>query len=128
MILVNAGTIIAVEQENLRQAGKWIKSHAEAIFNTTYWYVTPEEGDEVRFTQTADAFYISTLLAPNATLTLRSPVPYLPGDQVRVVGGRKAGAVVPSALLRDGSLQLRVSEEVRDADMYAWVFKIDLCV
>ena len=32
------GTIIEVEQNNLRLAGVWIKDHAEAIFNTTYWF------------------------------------------------------------------------------------------
>ncbi|KAI1852699.1 hypothetical protein JX266_002240 [Neoarthrinium moseri] len=118
------GTIIAIEQENLRAAGKWIQSHAEAIFNTTYWFITPEEGSTVRFTQNADAFYITTLYAPNSTLVLNSPVPYVAGDNVVVVGGSKAGTVVPSQLLSNGSLQLTISEEVRDADEYSWVFKI----
>ena len=124
-LLTTPGTIIAVEQDNLRAAGKWIKTHAEAIFNTTYWYITPEEGEAVRFTQTPDAFYISTLYAPNATLTLRSPVPYVSGDKVTIVGGKMAGHVVPSKQLGDGSLQLSISEEVKNSDEYAWVFKID---
>lgn len=119
-----AGTIIAIEQDNLRAAGVWIKSHGEAIYNTTYWQITPEEGAAVRFTQTPDAFYISTLYAPNDTLVLDSPVPYLPGDQVTVVGGNMSGSVVPSELLSNGSLRLNVSDEVRGADQYAWVFKI----
>ncbi|KAF2251695.1 glycoside hydrolase family 29 protein [Trematosphaeria pertusa] len=118
------GTIIEIEQRNLREAGKWIKSHAEAIFNTTYWYVTPEEGQAVRFTQTPDAFYISTLYAPNSTLVLSSPVPYVEGDQVTVVGGNMSGAVVPSRLTEDRSLELTISEAVKSADQYAWVFKI----
>lgn len=118
------GTIIAVEQENLRAAGKWIKSHAEAIFNTTYWFVTPEEGPAVRFTQNSDAFYITTLYAPNSTLLLNSPVPYVPGDKVEIVGGSMAGTVVPSRLLSNGSLELTISEDVVNADQYSWVFKI----
>lgn len=118
------GTIIAIEQQNLRAAGVWIKSHAEAIFNTTYWTVTPEEGPAVRFTQTPNAFYITTLYAPNATLVLNSPVPYVAGDQVTVVGGNMSGTVVPSELLSNGSVRLNVSSAVRDADQYAWVFKI----
>lgn len=121
---INTGTIIAIEQENLRAAGVWIKSHAEAIFNTTYWAITPEEGLAVRYTQTRDAFYITTLYAPNSTLVLTSPVPYVSGDQVTVVGGNLSGTVVPSGLLANGSLQLNISEEVRDADEYSWVFKI----
>ncbi|TKA25115.1 hypothetical protein B0A50_06180 [Salinomyces thailandicus] len=118
------GTIIPVEQLHLREAGRWIKSHAEAIFNTTYWFVTPSEGDAVRFTRTDDAFYILTLYPPNATLTLSAPVPYRLGDCVMVVGGNLTGTVVPSRLLENGSLRLEISREVRRADRYGWVFKI----
>lgn len=119
------GSIIEVEQRNLRAAGSWIKDHAEAIFNTTYWFIAPEEGQAVRFTQNADAFYILTLYPPNGTLVLDSPVPYVQGDEVTVVGGEMAGSVVPSRLMGNGSLELTVSEEVKMADQYAWVFKID---
>ena len=118
------GTIIAIEQENLRAAGEWIKSHAEAIFNTTYWFIAPEEGPKVRFTQNANAFYITTLYPPNSTLVLDSRVPYVEGDKVEVVGGSMAGTVVPSRLLRNGSLELTISENVSNADQYSWVFKI----
>jgi alpha-L-fucosidase len=114
---------VDISQQNLRAAGVWIKSHAEAIFNTTYWSITPEEGDTVRFTQTPDAFYISTLYAPNDTLVLTSPVPYVEGDEVTVVGGNASGTVVPSEL-SDGKLTLTISEDVRNSDEYAWVFKI----
>jgi alpha-L-fucosidase len=118
------GTIIEIEQRNLRIAGSWIKEHAEAIFNTTYWFVTPEEGEAVRFTQNANAFYITTLYPPNGTLVLDSPVPYVEGDEVRVVGGNVSGKIVPSRLLANGSLELTVSGEVREADRFAWVFGI----
>ena len=118
------GTIVSIEQDNLRAAGKWIRSHAEAIYNTTYWFVTPEEGQAVRFTQNSNAFYITTLYPPNSTLVLESPVPYVQGDQVEVVGGDMAGTVVPSQLLGNGNLQLTVSEDIRNADQYSWVFKI----
>lgn len=118
------GTIIDIEQRNLRAAGAWIKDHGEAIFNTTYWFVAPEEGQAVRFTQNSNAFYISTLYAPNSTLMLDSPIPYVPGDQVTVVGGNASGTVVPSKLMPNGSLELTISDALRDADQYAWVFKI----
>ncbi|KAI5362477.1 Putative glycoside hydrolase, family 29, glycoside hydrolase superfamily [Septoria linicola] len=120
------GTILQNEQDNLRAAGTWIKSHGEAIFNTTYWFITPQEGETIRFTQTPDAFYILTLYPPNATLVLDSPVPYLEGDRITVVGGEASGSVVPSRLLDNGSLELTVSDEVRAADEYSWVFKIGL--
>ncbi|KAJ5642465.1 hypothetical protein N7490_006465 [Penicillium lividum] len=117
------GTIIEIEQKNLREAGKWIKAHDEAIFNTTYWFVTPEEG-EVRFTISQDAFYIHALSKPNSTITLSSPIPWVQGDQVTVVGGNMHGAVVPSHKARNGSFVLSVSKELAAADQYAWVFKI----
>jgi alpha-L-fucosidase len=118
------GTIIAVEQQHLREAGVWIKSHAEAIFNTTYWFVTPEEGDNIRFTQTLDAFYIHCMAQPNGTIVLESPVPYVPGDQITVVGGYYNGSVVPSQKASNGSLVITVSDDVAAADDWAWVFKI----
>lgn len=118
------GTILEVEQRHLRDAGKWIKSHGEAIFNTTYWYISPQEG-EVRFTQTPEAFYMTALSKPNGTLTLSEPVPYVNGDVVTIVGGEMDGKAVPSRLLDGGELELRISDMVRDADHYAWVFKID---
>ncbi|KAF1965624.1 glycoside hydrolase [Bimuria novae-zelandiae CBS 107.79] len=119
------GTIIDVEQRNLREAGSWIKSHGEAIFNTTYWSVRPQEGSEIRFTTTLDAFYILVLSKPNGTLVLDSPVPWIEGDEVRVVGGSKAGAVVPSRKGDGGGVVMDVSEEIAAADQYAWVFKIE---
>ena len=118
------GTIIDIEQRNLRAAGTWIKSHAEAIFNTTYWFITPSEGEAIRFTQNQNAFYILTLYQPNSTLVLNSPVPFVPGDQVKVVGGNMTGTIVPSRLLGNGSLELTISEQIVAADEYAWVFKI----
>lgn len=117
------GSILDIEQKHLRQAGKWIKSHGEAIFNTTYWFVAPEEGENIRFTTSKDAFYIHSLAKPNGTLTLEGPIPWVKGDEVTVVGGNMDGSVVPSKQLENGSVVLDV-KEVADADQYAWVFKI----
>lgn len=118
------GTIIDIEQRNLRAAGAWIKIHGEAIFNTTYWFVTPEEGQAIRFTQTQNAFYILTLYPPNGTLVIDSPVPYVDGDTITVVGGNMSGTVVPSRLMANGSLEITISQEVVEADQYAWAYKI----
>jgi alpha-L-fucosidase len=118
------GTIVDIEQQHLRQAGDWIKSHAEAIFNTTYWFVTPEEGENIRFTISPDAFYIHSLAKPNSTLTLSSPIPWVDGDSVTVVGGKMHGTVVPVHKLNNGSIALTVSKEVSAGDQYAWLFKI----
>lgn len=118
------GTIIDIEQQHLKQAGSWIKDHGEAIFNTTYWFVAPQEGNNIRFTQTNDAFYILCMARPNGTLTLESPVPWVQGDQVTVVGGSQKGAVVPTRMSSNGSLTIDVSDEVAEADKWTWVFKI----
>lgn len=119
------GTIIDIQQQVLREAGTWIKSHGEAIFNTTYWSVAPQEGNDVRFTTTADAFYMLVLSKPGTTLALSSPIPWVEGDQVTVVGGSKAGTVVPSRKGDDGSVVMEVSEEIAEADEFTWVFKIE---
>ncbi|KAK9847652.1 Tissue alpha-L-fucosidase [Penicillium brevicompactum] len=118
------GTIVDVEKRHLREAGAWIKDHAEAIFDTTYWFVTPEEGDYIRFTKSDDAFYIHCLAKPNATLAISSPVPWIEGDEVRVVGGNMNGTVVPSRMTENGTMILSVNKQVANADLFAWVFKI----
>lgn len=118
------GTIVEIEHRNLRDAGRWIKGHGEAIFNTSYWFVTPEEGQAIRFTQTVEAFYVLCLYPPNSTLVLESPIPYVEGDRITVVGGNMSGEVVPSRLRSDGSVEIMVDESVVQADQYAWVFKI----
>lgn len=86
--------------------------------------MTPEEGQAVRFTQNQNAFYIMTLYPPNGTLLVNSPVPYVVGDQVTVVGGNMSGAVVSSRLMSNGSLELIISDEIVQADQYTWAFKI----
>lgn len=120
------GSIVDVEMRNLRAAGAWIADHAEAVFNTTYWFVTPQDpaNAEVRFTTTPDAFYSHALAPPNATLALSAPVPWVDGDQVKVVGGNMSGTVVPSQRHGQG-VMLSISSAVQKADKWAWVFKIE---
>lgn len=122
------GTILDIEAANLREAGVWIKNHAEAIFNTTYWFITPEEngvGKELRFTQTGDAFYICSLVKPGSELVIGSPVPWVEGDEVTAVGGNASGTVVPSRKAENGSLVLDLGDNVKNGDEFAWVFKIE---
>ncbi|KAI4595929.1 hypothetical protein KJ359_006220 [Pestalotiopsis sp. 9143b] len=124
---VGNGSILDIEALHLRQAGAWIKDHGEAIFNTTNWFITPQEGDNIRFTRTTDAFYILVMNQVNSTLTLTSPTPWIDGDVVTVVGGSSNGTIVPSQLVTvqgQPTLQLVVSDEVQAADQWTWVFKI----
>jgi alpha-L-fucosidase len=121
------GSVLGTEALHLRQAGAWIKDHAEAIFNTTYWFVTPQEGKDVRFTTTTDAFYVFVMNQINNSLTLDSPIPWTEGDLVTVVGGSLHGNVIPSRAAtvdKRAVVVFDISEEVQMADKWTWVFKI----
>lgn len=126
------GVILDVMQQHLRDAGAWIAGHGEALFNTTYWAVTPQFVDaatrtDVRFTTTPDAFYVLALAEPaTGTVDLRhTPVPWAAGDRVTVVGGALAGAPVAAESLDGGrGLRLHVTPAMWEADQWAWVFKI----
>ncbi|KAK8044989.1 hypothetical protein PG993_005013 [Apiospora rasikravindrae] len=125
------GEIVEVEKRSLREAGAWIKDHAEAIFNTTYWGVTPQYVDaatnaDVRFTMTMDAFYISVLnQTTDGSVEMRNtPIPWIATDQVTIVGGQMAGQSVDVESLGESGIQLNITHEMWQADKWAWVFKI----
>ncbi|KAF4541935.1 Tissue alpha-l-fucosidase [Lasiodiplodia theobromae] len=115
------GSIVEVEAENLRRAGTWIKKHDEAIFNTTYWFVTPEVGD-VRFTQNDEAFYVLFLEEPvaGADVLIEAPLPVLPGDSVTVLG---EGLEVEWEAV-DGGVSFTWPAEMEGKGEYCWVVKI----
>ncbi len=121
------GTIPQIMQTGLLDAGKWIKSHGEAIFKTRYW-ATAQVNGNIRYTTTADAFYITLLAEPTSTVVITDPIPYLHGDKVTVVGGNMSGAAVDIAQNADGTYTLTPGAGVAAADQYAWVFKITYTV
>lgn len=116
------GTIHPSMMNNLREAGTWIKAHGEALFNTTYWFITPEENN-LRFTQTNDAFYLINLGTPSVgRLRVEAPIPVLPSDHVYAVtmtGERKINWGI-----QNNRLWIDVTEDTIQADKFAWVFKI----
>lgn len=116
------GSIVETEAENLRKAGKWIKAHDEAIFNTTFWFVMPEVGN-VRFTQTNDAFYVLFLDEPVAgeEVLVEAPLPVLPGDQVTVLG---EGLDVEWKTV-DSGVSITWPAEMEGKGEYCWVVKIE---
>jgi alpha-L-fucosidase len=118
------GSIIDVEAKALREAGSWIKDHGEAIYRTKTWWVTPQEGENMRFAMSEDAFYIYLLKNPLGRLIIGSPVPWVQGDKVKIVGGLLNGTAVKSWKDGSGKLCLDLSEEIIGADKWAWVFKI----
>jgi alpha-L-fucosidase len=124
------GSIVETESSNLRDAGKWIHAHAEAIFNTSYWFVQPEVAESnLRFTQASEAFYVLALDKPmNGSLFVDAPVPILEGDKISMVGLTNATAVLDWSKHSDGTLTIYVPERYVEMDEYCWVFKIKYLV
>ncbi|OKL56297.1 hypothetical protein UA08_08549 [Talaromyces atroroseus] len=121
------GTIVEAEMQNLRMAGKWIHSHGEAIFNTTYWFVMTEIADQgVRFTQTNDAFYILFLEkpAPSSDIHINAPLPLLRGDVVTVVADENQPPSFISWESSDSGFTFHVPESAWENETYCWVLKI----
>ena len=116
------GTIDAAEQTNLREAGIWIKANAEAIFNTTYWFLTPGEGN-IRFTQTNDAFYILMLEKPVKKFVVDAPVPILEGDRLSMIGAGNGTEVAWSR--KDGGIEVDIPAQLAEVGKYCWVLKVD---
>jgi alpha-L-fucosidase len=117
------GSIPKIMQTNLRDAGKWIKSHGESIFKTRFWTVKPG-ADPFRYTTTNDAFYIHHIGKPPSTLSITDPVPYLPGDKITVVGGEQNGKSIAVSWQGVGSLKLALGDDVVSGDEYIWTFRI----
>ncbi|TVY68953.1 Plasma alpha-L-fucosidase [Lachnellula suecica] len=115
------GTIDATEIAHLLEAGQWIKANAEAIFNTTYWFVTPES-DDVRFTQTEDAFYILSLSKPAETLIVDVALPIMAGDSISMIGAGNGTEV--DWMVAGQGVSITVPSALADAGKYCWVFKI----
>lgn len=129
------GTVVETEAANLREAGKWIQAHAEAIFNTTYWFVQTQiaSPQEIRFTQTEEAFYVLFLEEPSISedgfVWVNATVPVLAGDKLSMVG--VVGANGTDALddlawktSEEGYLAISVDSDALVMDEYCWVFKI----
>ncbi|KAI0542526.1 alpha-L-fucosidase [Xylaria digitata] len=126
------GTIVQAEVNTLREAGRWIRTHSEALFNTTYWFVQSEiiaGGLDVRFTHTNDAFYMLFLEKPiveNGVVRVPASLPILEGDKVSLLaieGGEDLAWNVTS----EGDqkvLNIEVNGALLDEDEFCWVFEI----
>ncbi|MHB9855107.1 alpha-L-fucosidase [Streptomyces krungchingensis] len=116
------GTIPEIMQTRLRETGRWLRTNGEAIYDTTYWSRMAQLGEDLRFTvRQNEAFYIHSLAAPGARLTVEAPVPVRAGDKVTMLGHDRP----LSWTVRNGALVIDVPETARRAGRYVWVFKVD---
>ncbi|MGW1893652.1 alpha-L-fucosidase [Streptomyces sp. NPDC002004] len=116
------GTIPEIMQTRLRETGEWLKVNGEAIYDTTYWSRMAQLGEDLRFTVRQNkAFYIHSLTAPGATLTVEAPVPIRPGDKVTLLGHDRP----LTWTVRGGALVIDVPQAARRAGRHVWVFKVE---
>ncbi|EFW99648.1 alpha-l-fucosidase [Grosmannia clavigera kw1407] len=126
------GTIDDTEVAHLLDAGNWIHAHAEAIYNTTYWFVQSEllSGPDVRFTQTNDAFFILFLETPvpdfDGFVSIEAPIPILEGDVITLLGVSDTALqwTYASTSAAGSTLRISVSNDVLAMETYCWVFKV----
>jgi alpha-L-fucosidase len=78
----------------------------------------------VRFTQTEDALYITSLTKPvDGKLEVRAPIPILVGDKVSLLG--VIGGEDLEWSFDDEVLRVMFGEGVVDGGSHAWVIKVE---
>ncbi|KAI1097873.1 glycoside hydrolase family 29 protein [Jackrogersella minutella] len=125
------GSLVQPEVDQLREAGRWLRGHGEAVFSTTYWFVQSEiaGGPDVRFTQTDGAFYVLFLERPvvkDGVVGVAAPVPVLEGDEVSLLAVEGGEGLVWSVTGQgsEKELHIEVADALLDKEEYSWVFKI----
>lgn len=121
------GSIPQIMQTGLLDAGRWLSTHGESIYQTRFWATTSGENN-FRYTtnpQYSPAFYIHYLMKPPSYLVVPDPIPWLPGDTITLLGGSGAGTVIGAERLSNGSVALTIPDEAINGDEYVWTFKLD---
>ena len=81
------------------------------------------QAEEIRFTQTEDAFYILSLTKPTESLVVNVPLPILPGDSITIIGAGNGTELEWSP--RGDGIEIAVPATLSNAGKYCWVFKIN---
>jgi hypothetical protein len=81
------------------------------------------ELDDIRFTQTKDAFYILSLSEPSETFVVNAKLPIMDGDSVTMIGAGNGTKL--DWTFKDESLSISVPEALIAEGKYCWVFKIE---
>jgi alpha-L-fucosidase len=115
------GSIPEIMERRLREAGEWLATNGESIYDTTYWSRMAEQG-RLRFTvKPNEAFYVTSLDRPGRRLIVDAPVPIRVGDQVTMLGYHGSPLTWTQ---QGGRLVIDVPEAAVEAGSHAWVFKI----
>lgn len=81
------------------------------------------EVNDVRFTQTEDAFYILSLTEPCETFLVNAKLPIMEGDIITMIGA--GNDMKLDWTFEDDSLTIAVPPGLAAAGKYTWVFKIE---
>ncbi|KIJ22836.1 glycoside hydrolase family 29 protein [Sphaerobolus stellatus SS14] len=116
------GSVVEPETKTLQGIGAWLKKAGKSIYATDYWFITPQESSNIRFTTTPLAFYITTFDNPSPSFKIASPVPILMQDKITLLGG--SGEPLQFSIDKTGNLTISVSTSEASRVSDAWVFEI----
>jgi alpha-L-fucosidase len=121
------GSLVPAVVANLREAGRWLKTHGRAIYGTAPFPLLPEVRDEyvhVQFTRTPEAFYIISLRDIQPEFVLEAPLPILPCDQVVFVTEQQDVRVPWSYTAGVLTVDMAGVAESEYTDRIAYVFEV----